>query len=257
MSGDHNEKVREQFTLQASSFAAEGFATRGLDWLVERFAPRAGDQVLDVAAGAAHLGRALAPHVRHVHAADLTPGMLEQGRRLAAADGIRNITFVPADAVALPWPDGRFDLVVCRLALHQVADPAGVVREMVRVTRAGGRIGVADMIVDEDPVLAREANRLERLRDPSHNTTLTRTEITGLLAAAGAAITSSAVRDQHLDLADWMQRSATPPDAQAEIRRCVERELAGGEATGLRPALGSDGQIGFVHPWLAVVAARP
>ena len=62
---------------------------------------------------------------------------------------------------------------MCRLTLHQVADPAGVVNEMVRVTRAGGTIAVIDMIVDDGPDTAAESNRLERLRDPSHNRTLT------------------------------------------------------------------------------------
>jgi ubiquinone/menaquinone biosynthesis C-methylase UbiE len=133
----HDDAVREQFRLQAATFAEQGFATRNLDWIVGQLAPAAGEQVLDVAAGAGHLGRALAPYVAHVSALDLTPEMLEQGQRLADAEGLRNVVFLLGNATALPWIDRQFDLVACRIALHQVADPAAVVREMARcATRA-------------------------------------------------------------------------------------------------------------------------
>jgi SAM-dependent methyltransferase len=98
--------------------------------------------------------------------------MLEQGRHLAAAQSLSNMTFLNADATALPWAGQAFDLVACRLTLHQVGDPAAVVREMVRVTRPGGRIGITDMIASQDPAVAAETERLERLRarGPRHHT---------------------------------------------------------------------------------------
>ena len=255
MPGSHNDAVREQFRIQAKTFDDQGFATANLDWIVARLAPAAGEQVLDVAAGAAHLGRALAPHVAHVSALDLTPEMLAQGQRLAVRAGLRNIAFQLGDAAALPWLDGQFDLVACRLTLHQVADPAAVVREMVRVTRPHGRIGIIDMISDDDPVLAAEANRLERLRDPSHGRTLTAGEIHALLAGAGAGVTATVYRDHRLDLEDWMNRTQTSPAARDAIRERVDRELAGGEPTGLRPDRGAGGAIGISHVWAAVTAA--
>ncbi len=120
----HNTAVRTQFALQASTFTDTGFAARGLDWIVDEVNPSSADLMLDVAAGAAHLGRAFAPRVAHVSALDLTPEMLEQGKALAQAAGIRNIAFLRGDAVSLPWISGQFDLAACRLTLHQVADPA-------------------------------------------------------------------------------------------------------------------------------------
>ncbi|WP_158891291.1 class I SAM-dependent methyltransferase [Amycolatopsis anabasis] len=255
MTTSHDDRVREQFRLQAGTFDDRGWAARGLEWIVGQLRPGAGDQVLDVAAGAAHLGRALAPHVRHVSALDLTPEMLDQGQRLARSAGLGNMAFLVGNATALPWLDGQFDLVVCRLALHQVADPAAVVREMVRVTRPGGRVGVTDMITEE-PVRA-ETNRLERLRDPSHGTTLTLAEIHDLLAAAGAEVTSTATQDQPLDLEDWMHRTATPEDARAEIRERMRTELDGGPETGLRPSRDADGVLTFVHTWATTVAGIP
>jgi SAM-dependent methyltransferase len=254
VSGSHDDAVREQFRLQAATFTDQGFAARSLGWIVDELTPSADEQVLDVAAGAAHLGRALAPHVAHVSALDLTPEMLEQGQRLAAANGLRNVVFLLGNATALPWIDRQFDLVVCRIALHQVADPAAVVREMVRVTRADGRIGIIDITADEDPAVAAEANRLERLRDPSHGRTLTVPEIHGLLAEAGAVVTRTARRDNPLDLEDWMERTQTPADTRALIRARLDRELDGGEPTGLRPRRAQDGTVSLTHVWAAVTA---
>ena len=223
MPDSHDDAVREQFRIQAATFTDEGFAARGLDWIVAQLAPAPDEQVLDVAAGAGHLGRALAPHVAHVSAIDLTPEMLGQGQRLAEAAGLRNIVFLAGDATALPWIDGQFGLVVCRIALHQVGDPAAVVREMVRVTRPGGRTGITDITADADPQVAAEANRLERLRDPSHGRTLTVPEIHGLLAAAGATVATTATRDNPLDFEDWMERTQTPAGTR---RPSVSRSAA-------------------------------
>lgn len=251
----HNDAIREQFRAQAATFTDVGFAARGLDWIVEQVAVSPGHTVLDVAAGAAHLGRALAPHVLHVTALDLTPEMLEQGRRLAAAAALRNIAFVVGDATSLPWRDDQFDLVVCRLTLHQVADPPAVVSEMVRVARPSGQVVIVDMTVDDDPAQAAETNRLERLRDPSHGRTLTLGEIHRLLADAGVDVVSTAGRDQALDVEDWLQRTGTPIDVRAEIRYRFEREIEGGEATGLRPHRDGDGALVMVHPWSTIIAA--
>jgi ubiquinone/menaquinone biosynthesis C-methylase UbiE len=250
----HDDAVRARFRLQAATFTDQGFATRGLDWIVAGLAPAAGEQVLDVAAGAAHLGRALARHAGHVSALDLTPEMLAQRQRLAAADGLRNIAFLTGNATALPWIGGQFDLVACRIALHQVADPAAVVAEMVRVTRPSGRIGVIDIIADDDPAVAMQANWLERRRDPSHGRTLTVAEIHGLLSAAHAVVASTVKQENAQDLEDWMERTQTPAGTCAELRELAERELAGGAPTGLRPHRDAAGALHLTHTWAMIIA---
>ena len=254
---DHNDAVREQFALQASTFTDSGFAARGLDWIVDEIAPSAGDLVLDVAAGAAHLGRALASRVGHVSAIDLTPEMLVQGRALARADGTRNITFLQGDAMSLPWISGQFDLTACRLTLHQVADPRLVVAEMVRVTRRGGRVAVIDLTAPDDVVTAGEMNRIERLRDPSHGRTLTLVEIADLLDTAGGDVVDVSQHDQPVDVEDWMERTATPSEVREAIRDRFEEELSGGPPTGLRPSRGgsrNSGPLTLTHTWSLAVA---
>lgn len=217
--------------------------------------PRRDDVVLDVACGAAHLARALAPHVGHVCGVDLTPEMLQQAARLAQSDGVHNLTLQRGDATQLPWIDAQFDLVVCRLTLHQVDDPAGVVTEMVRVTRTGGRLAVVDMIADENPEHATEGDRLERLRDPSHGSTLRESHITGLLEAAGAHVTKITFRDNPLDAEDWMARTQTPDDDRRHIRARLDEELSGGTPTGLRPHRTDDGRMMILHRWAAIGAS--
>lgn len=250
---EHNEAIREQFRIQAGTFTDSGFAARGLDWIVEELEPAAGDQVLDVAAGAAHLGRALAPRVAHVSALDLTPEMLVQGQQLAATAGLRNVAFLLGDAVALPWIDGQFDLVACRLTLHQVADPAAVVREMLRVSRPGGRVAVIDMTAPDDPVLAAEMNRIEKLRDPSHGRTLSEQETHHLLTATGAKVVHCSRHDQPVDVEDWMERTATPAATRELIRARFADELAGGPPTGLRPSRDEAG-LRLTHTWTMSLA---
>jgi SAM-dependent methyltransferase len=185
---------------------------------------------------------------------DLTPEMLRQGQRLADAAGVPNVAFALGDAAALAWLNDQFDLVVCRLAVHQVADPAAMVAEMVRVTRPGGRIGITDMVVDGDPATATEANRLEQLRDPSHGRTHTIAEIEALLRAADAEVTEVVTRDHPLDLEDWLRRTATPAADCEEIRTRLRAELDGGPPTGLRPYREADGTLTFVHTWATIVA---
>lgn len=250
----HNDVVREQFALQASTFTDTGFAARGLDWIVEEIDPSTDDVVLDVAAGAAHLGRALAPRVAHVSALDLTPEMLEQGQSLADGSGIRNISFLRGDAVSLPWIDGQFDLTACRLTLHQVADSRSVVREMVRVTRRGGRVAIVDLTAPDHAPTAAEMNRIERLRDPSHGRTLTTAEIRELLVDAGASVVQVSEHDQPVDVEDWLERTATPDDVRQEVRQRFDDELTGGPPTGLRPARAEDGSLTLTHTWSLTLA---
>ena len=79
-------------------------------------------------------------------AIDLTPEMLAQGQRLAAAEGLPNISFQLGNATALPWLDGQFDLVTATLMLHHLPRPGreACAQEMARVLKPGGRALAVD-----------------------------------------------------------------------------------------------------------------
>ena len=71
---------------------------------------------------------------------DLTEGMMNEGRRLCDQRGITNVHFLNGDAMAIPFPDQHFDIVVCRRAAHHFRDARKAVAEMARVVRRSGYI---------------------------------------------------------------------------------------------------------------------
>ena len=259
MAGDgHNDAVRREFTRQAQTFEDARLNTAftsGLDWLVESFAPEREHLVLDVAAGTGHVARALAPLARGVVAVDLTRAMLDEGKAQAARAGLDNVVFQEGDASALPYLDGSFDLVVTRFSLHHFEDPQLPLAEMARVCRPGGRIGVADIVADDDPSAAKSQDRLERLRDPSHTRMLTLDALGDLLKRVGAPVLRRSSRQVVRPVRTWLEQ-ARPDDAAAlAITRELEAELAGGAATGLEPRR-RNGELHFTQTWAVVVGVR-
>jgi demethylmenaquinone methyltransferase / 2-methoxy-6-polyprenyl-1,4-benzoquinol methylase len=105
-------------------------------------APKAGQRILDLAAGTGASSVALAHSGAEVVAADFSPGMIAEGRRRHA--GIPNLTFVQADATDLPFADGEFDTVTMSFGLRNVNGPQTALAELLRVTKPGGRIVVCE-----------------------------------------------------------------------------------------------------------------
>ncbi|MEW2357260.1 methyltransferase domain-containing protein [Spirillospora sp. NPDC029432] len=250
----HDERIVREFSKQAAGFGNPSLnagLTRHLDRLVRFMASELDpeDVVLEVAAGTALVSRAIARRVRHVTALDLTPAMLAQGKREADHDAITNVTFTRGDAADLPYADRSFTLVVTRFSLHQVADPAAVVREMARVSRPGAALVVADLVHPG----AGDPDRIERLRDPSHNTMLTESGIADLLTATGAEVKETDRFDFVRPLEPWLELAHTDPDAAARIRQELTDEIAGGPTTGMRPTV-VDGDLHFTQTYAFLLA---
>ncbi len=100
------------------------------------------DTVLDVATGTAAVALELVRQKDcYVVGVDLTPGMLEEGRRrVALAAATKKVRLQQGDARALPFEDGLFDAVTLTYLLRYVDDPAATLRELVRVLKPGGTI---------------------------------------------------------------------------------------------------------------------
>jgi demethylmenaquinone methyltransferase/2-methoxy-6-polyprenyl-1,4-benzoquinol methylase len=98
---------------------------------------RPGERVLDLAAGTAVSTVELAATGAAAVACDFSLGMLRAGRR-------RPVPKVAGDALALPFVDGAFDAVTISFGLRNVADADAALRELARVTRAGGRLVVCE-----------------------------------------------------------------------------------------------------------------
>jgi SAM-dependent methyltransferase len=109
--------------------------------LVEACGVSAGQRVLDVAAGTGNVAIRAAEAGAQAVASDLTPENFEAGRREAAARGVE-LEWVEADAEALPFADGEFDVVTSSFGAIFAPDHHRVADEMLRVCRPGGVIGM-------------------------------------------------------------------------------------------------------------------
>ena len=106
-----------------------------------------GQRVLDVAAGTGNVAIRAAEAGATVVASDLTPENFEAGRQEARARGVE-LDWVEADAEALPFDDGAFDVVTSSVGAIFAPDHRAVARELVRVCRPGGTIGMINFTPD-------------------------------------------------------------------------------------------------------------
>ena len=102
-----------------------------------------GARLLDVACGAGQLSLIAARAGAHVTACDIASNWLAQGRRRAAAEGL-SVVFDEADAEALPYGDGTFDVVVSLIGAMFAPRPERVAAELRRVCRPGGIIAMGN-----------------------------------------------------------------------------------------------------------------
>ena len=109
--------------------------------LVRAAGVRSGDRVLDVAAGAGNVAIPAALAGAHVVASDLTPELFDAGRRQAAERGAE-LEWREADAEALPFGDGEFDVVLSCVGVMFAPHHQAAADELVRVCRPGGTIGL-------------------------------------------------------------------------------------------------------------------
>ena len=137
-------KQRQQATWASGDFAVIGTTLQivGED-LAEALDIRAGERVLDVAAGNGNATLAAARRFAQVTSTDYVQELLDKGRERARAEGLA-VRFQAADAEALPFADGSFDVVVSTYGCMFTPDHSRTASEMLRVTRPGGRIGMAN-----------------------------------------------------------------------------------------------------------------
>jgi ubiquinone/menaquinone biosynthesis C-methylase UbiE len=110
--------------------------------LVEHVGVAPGADVLDVATGTGHVALASARRSATTVGIDYVPDLLEIARHRAAAECL-DVEFVEADAEDLPYDDASFDFVLSAIGVMFAADHQRAARELVRVCRPGGTIGVA------------------------------------------------------------------------------------------------------------------
>ena len=142
MSTQQVEQSRENWNNLAAGYDA--FVTHTEGWLAHEGLLRAGvkpgERFLDVAAGCGGLSLPAARLGAHVLATDWAPAMIERLESRARAEGLANLDTRVMDCHALNLADGAFDVCGSQFGVMLVPDQPGALREMVRVTRRGGRV---------------------------------------------------------------------------------------------------------------------
>jgi ubiquinone/menaquinone biosynthesis C-methylase UbiE len=230
---DHELKalVRERFTKTAEVFGDYAVLERvaEAELLARLVAAGPEDVAVDLACGPGTLALRFAKHVRWICAYDLTPAILQRARQKAAQNGLLDkFGFAIGDAQTLPFADGSLDLAVTSYSLHHISDPARVIREMARVVKRGGRVGLIDIIVPENPKVRELNHRIEWIRDHSHCRSLTLDEFRAILDAAGLRITATETREHPRVFEHWMHVAGwKASDAEfIEARRLMVSSMA-------------------------------
>jgi ubiquinone/menaquinone biosynthesis C-methylase UbiE len=137
-------KSRQQAAWSSGDYALVGTTLQIVgEQLCEAVDLRAGQTVLDVAAGNGNASLAAARRWCDVLATDYVPALLERARERAVAERLP-IKFQHADAEALPFPDAGFDVVLSTFGVMFTPNQERAAAEMLRVCRPGGKIGMAN-----------------------------------------------------------------------------------------------------------------
>jgi SAM-dependent methyltransferase len=180
-----------------------------LDLLVEMCEPGEGVKVLDVATGGGHVARRLRELGCDVVTVDPAPGM--------RAD-------VVARAEHLPFDDGSFDVVTCRIAPHHFEDIQAAVDEM-------GRVAQRLLVIEDNLFVDEQVEKVERLRDPTHVRCYSEEEWKRMLTDAGLEVERAERLERRRDVDDWLARVETPPAEAARVKELLGERIEDGTMT--------------------------
>jgi SAM-dependent methyltransferase len=175
-----------------------------LDLIVE-WATGAGT-ALDVATGGGHVARRLREAGLQVVSCDPAPGMQPD---------------VICRAEDLPFADGSFDVVACRVAAHHFEDVHAAVVEMARVS--GDRVLVVDNLY-----LGEREEEADRLRDPTHVRNYDEGEWRAFFEAAGLRVDAVARFEKSIELEPWLERTGCTGDEAERVRELLAERIVDG-----------------------------
>jgi SAM-dependent methyltransferase len=179
-----------------------------LDLVVEWCEPAEGVDALDVATGGQHVARRLREEGAKVVTIDPAPGMQPD---------------VISRAEEIPFADGSFDVVACRIAAHHFDDVGSSVREMARVTR--------DRVVVQDNLFQGEAmEEAEKLRDPTHVRRYSEDEWRGFFEEAGLEVDRLGIMSRQLPVDPWLDRAEATPEVAAKVKELIGDLVTDGAA---------------------------
>ncbi len=216
-------QVQDYFSRTAEGYVAS-FSHKGgwdLQRLLEIGEWNTDQYALDIATGGGHTALAVAPLVAQVMVSDLTPRMLEKAREFLLAQGVTNAQFQVADAEHLPFADGTFDRVTCRIAAHHFPAMLQAVKEVARVLKTGGLFLLIDCMAPSDAELDTFDNTVEKWRDASHGRSCTKEEWQDFFAQAGLRVEQMEFFRRTHDYDDWTLRSQLPNNEKAQLEQFI------------------------------------
>ncbi len=213
----HPEDPRTFFGRHHQDYVTSHRHAKGedLSWLIEGLHPEAGQHAIDIATGGGHTALRLAEQGVLVTALDITPEMLREVEKAAAARHLVIQTAL-ADAEQLPFADNSLDLAACRRAAHHFRRIPVFLEEVQRVLKPGGRLGISDMTASQagKPWL----NHLEQLRDPSHHEAWSPDEWYQGLVEVGFHDIIIQLTEEPLAYTDWLAPvSPQSPEGRASL----------------------------------------
>ncbi|MBI2494877.1 MAG: class I SAM-dependent methyltransferase [Candidatus Rokubacteria bacterium] len=225
MSDTQTRRVQEQFGASAQAYVQSAGHAGGpdLEQLVAWGRARAPARVLDVATGAGHTALAFATLAARVVAFDVTEPMLRVAAGFIGGRGARNVAYVAGAVEALPFGDGAFDLVTCRIAAHHFADVPAAVRQVQRVLRPGGTFLLQDILGHDDSDANAFITEIEKRRDPSHVRAYRASEWKAFLRAAGLTVLEQTVIEKARPWEEWTRRTRMTPGARRDLDAFVRQ----------------------------------
>lgn len=217
------DEIRKNFGERALDYRLSSTHANPLDLerMIELIRPSADNIALDVATGGGHTAIALAKSVKQVVAIDITPEMLAEAKVASDQEGLGNITFEVENVHNLNFRDGEFDIVASRFAVHHFSDVRLALQEMCRVLKPGGKFYVLDCSVLDGEELEREINRIELLRDSSHQYSYSPRLWHQLLEELPLTIDQASVIKDQYELPQWYDRMGTDLRNREEIVRVL------------------------------------
>jgi SAM-dependent methyltransferase len=176
-----------------------------LDLVVAWAGMARGRRALDVATGGGHVARRLREAGFDVTSSDPAPAMEPD---------------VVCRAEELPFADGSFDVVACRVAAHHFEDVEKAVAEMARVSSDA-------VIVADNLYLGESAEEAERLRDPTHVRCYSEDEWQALFERADLSVDEARVLDKSIALEPWLERAGCRDERAARVRALLADRIDG------------------------------